>query len=103
MEDEMTITKTNEDKLVLNIEGRVDTTTSPALQAELIPAIKDNLHVILDFSKVAYISSAGLRSLLTGQKEAKAVGGSMVLRHVNDEVQEVFDMTGFASMLTIEP
>jgi anti-anti-sigma factor len=101
-EEEMTITKTNEDKLVLNIEGRVDTTTAPALQAELIPAIDDQLNVVLDFTKVAYISSAGLRSLLMGQKEAKAKGGSMVLRNVNEEVQEVLDMTGFSAMLTIE-
>jgi anti-anti-sigma factor len=98
----MTITKTNEDKLVLNIEGRVDTTTAPALEAELVPAIEENLNVVLDFLKVSYISSAGLRSLLKGQKVAKAKGGSMVLRNVNEEVQEVLDMTGFSAMLTIE-
>ena len=98
----MTITKTQEDEtLTLGLEGRLDTTTAPRLQDVLIPAFDDTKEIKLDFVKLAYVSSAGLRVLLMGQKTAKAKGASMTLCHVSAEIMEVFEMTGFANILTI--
>jgi len=98
----MTITKTFEDKkLTLAIEGRLDTTTSPQLNDVLIPAFNEAKEIILDFSKVEYISSAGLHILLIGQKTANSKNASMKLLGVSDEIMEVLEMTGFTNMLTI--
>ncbi len=98
----MTINKTQEnDKLTLALEGRLDTTTAPQLQDVLIPAFDEAKEITLDFSALAYVSSAGLRVLLMGQKEAKKKGGSMTICGVSEEIMEVFEMTGFADMLTI--
>jgi len=98
----MTINKTREHgKLILALDGRLDTTTAPQLQDALIPAFDGEKEIILDFAKLTYVSSAGLRVLLMGQKTAKAKGASMTLTGVSDEIMEVFDMTGFSGMLTI--
>lgn len=98
----MQITKTQEgNKLTLALDGRLDTTTAPQLQDILIPAFNDAKNIGLDFTKLAYVSSAGLRVLLMGQKEAKKIGGHMTLFGVSEDIMEVFDMTGFADMLTI--
>ena len=96
----MNITKTmNGDALVIAIEGRLDTTTAP----EFENFIKENLSGIksltLDCGKLAYISSAGLRVLLSTQKKMKS---AMKLTNVCELVMEVFEMTGFADILTIE-
>ena len=84
------------------LEGRLDTTTSPQLQEVLVPAFDGAKSVKLDFAKLAYVSSAGLRVLLMGHKEAKARGATMMLCNVSDEIMEVLDMTGFTDMLNIE-
>ena len=98
----MTINKTQENgKLTLALEGRLDTTTAPQLQDVLIPSFDDAIEIVLDFTKLAYVSSAGLRVLLMGQKTAKAKELSMTLTGVSEEIMEVFEMTGFADMLTI--
>jgi anti-anti-sigma factor len=102
MEEKMTVTKQAGEKLVLEVEGRIDTTTAPQLQAELIPAFDENKDVVLDFAKVNYISSAGLRILLMGQKTAAAKGGTLVLKNLIDDVSEVLNMTGFSKFMTIE-
>lgn len=98
----MNITK-NTDGKILNIalEGRLDTTTAPQLEAELKQSIGDNNELILDFAKLEYISSAGLRVLLAAQKVMNKQG-KMVIRNVNDVISEVFEVTGFADILTIE-
>ncbi len=88
--------------LVLALEGRLDTTTAPQLQAVLIPAFDEANQIELDFADLAYVSSAGLRVLLMGQKTATATGGSLTLTHVSEEIMEVFDMTGFSDLLTIK-
>ena len=99
----MTINKTQENgTLTLALEGRLDTITAPKLQDALIPAFDEAENIKLDFSKLAYVSSAGLRVLLMGQKTAKAKGSPMSLCNVSAEIMEVFEMTGFADMLTIE-
>lgn len=89
-------------ELTLKIEGRIDTTTAPALEDELKYSVSDAVQtLILDFAQVAYISSAGLRVLLAAQKVMKRQG-TMVVRNVNDVVMEVFEVTGFSDILTIE-
>ncbi len=99
----MTLTEEfKEDKLVLSIEGRIETNTAPEFQNAVLGAFQKCSNVILDFEEVAYISSAGLRGLLLGQKTAQSKGGSMVLTNVNDAVMEVLKMTGFRSILTIQ-
>ena len=89
------------DKIIFALEGRLDTITAPKLQSALIPAFDEAKEVLLDFAKLAYVSSAGLRVLLIGQKTAKAKGASMMITGVSEEIMEVFDMTGFTDMLTI--
>ena len=98
----MHINKTQDSgKITLALDGRLDTTTAPQLQDTLLPAFDEAKEVVLDFAKLAYVSSAGLRVLLMGQKSAKAKGASMALTGVSEEIMEVFEMTGFADMLTI--
>ena len=98
----MEITKTTENNAAeLQLSGRLDTVTAPQLQTALEEAFRDSSDIMLDFSGIAYISSAGLRVLLLGEKAAKANGKSMKLRNVMPEVMEVFEMTGFSDILTI--
>ena len=98
----MTINKTkNGNTLEIALEGRLDTMTSPELEAELNQSLKDADSLVLDFSKLDYISSAGLRVLLSAHKAMSTKGG-MKVTNVNEIVREVFDVTGFADILTIE-
>ena len=98
----MKITK-NMDGTTLNIalEGRLDTTTAPELEQELKNSMDGADALTLDFSKLDYISSAGLRVLLSAHKTMSKKGG-MVVKNVNEIVSEVFDVTGFADILNIE-
>jgi anti-sigma B factor antagonist len=86
----------------LVISGRLDTTTAPELEVLLIPAFQDTPTVVVNLAEINYVSSAGLRALLAGQKESKKRGGKMIVRKVLPEVMEVFEMTGFSDVLTIE-
>ncbi len=98
----MTITKKqNGTALEIALEGRLDTMTAPDLEAELKTCLNGAETLTLDCLKLNYISSAGLRVLLTAHKTMSAKGG-MKLLHVNEIVQEVFDVTGFADILDIE-
>jgi len=98
----MTITKTkNGTTLELALAGRLDTMTAPELEAELNGELANCDSLILDFSKLDYISSAGLRVLLSAHKAMLGKGGMKVV-HINDIVQEVFEVTGFSDILTIE-
>lgn len=98
----MTITKTQtENTLTIVIEGRIDTVTSPQLESEVV-AIENASELVFDFKDVEYISSAGLRVILKAQKKANQMGGKMKLVNVNDDVMDVFDITGFLDILTIE-
>jgi anti-anti-sigma factor len=99
----MTISRTlSGEKLILSLEGRLDTTTAPELQTELIPELDKAAYVQLDFEKLAYVSSAGLRVLLMAEKTAKSRGGKMTLVNVSSEIKEIFNMAGFSEILTIE-
>lgn len=93
--------KANENELMLNVTGRLDTATAPQLEAELKRSIDGVTSLIFDFSQLEYISSAGLRVLLSAQKVMNKQG-SMVIRNVNETVNEVFEVTGFVDILTIE-
>lgn len=98
----MNIIKNTEGKtLNIALEGRLDTTTAPQLEAELKQSIADSTELNLDFAKLEYISSAGLRVLLAAQKVMNKQG-KMVIRNVNNVISEVFEVTGFADILTIE-
>jgi len=88
-------------KTTLNLNGRIDTVTSPKLQDALAEALSNTDEVELDFGGVDYVSSAGLRVLLFGQKKSQAEGKTMKLNNVSSEVMEVFEITGFSGMLTI--
>ena len=93
--------KVNGTALEIALEGRLDTMTAPELEAELNQSLGNAESLTLDFSKLEYISSAGLRVLLSAHKVMSAKGG-MKLRNVNEIVQEVFEVTGFADILDIE-
>ena len=98
----MTIQKNlNGSTLNVALEGRLDTTTAPQLEAELKESMDGITELNLDFEKLEYLSSAGLRVLLAAQKVMNKQG-SMVIRHVNETIHEVFEVTGFTDILTIE-
>jgi anti-sigma B factor antagonist len=98
----MTINKTVEGgKLIIAPEGRLDTMTSPQLDAELDNSLKGVSELVFDFAGLDYISSAGLRVLLKAQKTMNRQG-SMVIRNVSDEIRDIFDVTGFLDIMTIE-
>ncbi len=98
----MTIEKSQEgSRLNITFEGRLDTTAAPKLEAELKRSVSDIEELIFDFEKLEYISSAGLRVLLSAQKVMNKQG-SMTVKNVNDVVMEVFEVTGFVDILTIE-
>ena len=98
----MTIEKAqNNGALTLALEGRLDTVTAPQLEAELKTALEGAKSLTLDFSKLDYISSAGLRVLLSAHKIMAGKGG-MKVTNVNEIVREVFEVTGFADILTVE-
>ena len=97
----MTIQKKLEnDALCLSLEGRLDTVTAPELEAELKKSLDTVNALTLDFSKLEYFSSAGLRVLLSAHKQMSGKGG-MTVKNVNEIVQEVFDVTGFSDVLHI--
>ena len=99
----MIIEKTkNGEENILSVEGRVDANNSKELQDAIITAFQDANKLVINFEKVEYVASAGLRALLLGQKTASSKAGYMKLLHVADAVMEVLNMTGFASILTIE-
>ena len=98
----MTITKTVDDKsLTLALEGRLDTATAPELDAELQSSLDGVETLILDLEKLQYMSAAGLRILLLTQKRMMKQGQMKVL-HVGETIMEIFEVTGFSEILTIE-
>lgn len=99
----MTVTEVKRDGIIeLNVEGRVDTNTSPQLQQGILQAFQKGNTVVINLEKVDYVSSSGLRALLIGQKTASSKGGVMKLTNVCEGVMKVLNITGFVKMLTIE-
>ena len=93
--------KVNGKELTVELSGRLDTTTAPELEIELKDALGNVESLIFDFAKLEYISSAGLRVLLSTHKIMSRKEGMKII-HVNEVVQEVFDVTGFSDILTVE-
>ena len=93
--------KKNNQETTIEIVGRLDTITAPALDKTINEDIGDTKNLILDVKGMEYISSAGLRVLLSAQKKMQKIG-SMKVINVCDEVMDVFEMTGFADILVIE-
>ena len=93
--------KRSEAATVIEVVGRLDTTTAPALDKTLVEDVRDAKNLVLDVKGLEYISSAGLRVLLSAQKRMQRVG-SMKLINVCETVMEVLEITGFADILTIE-
>lgn len=91
----------NGGELVLALDGRLDTTTSPQLEAELKAALPGVTSLVWDMENLAYLSSAGLRVLLAAQKQMNKQG-SMKVTHVNETIMEIFEVTGFVDVLNIE-
>ena len=88
-------------ELKIALEGRLDTTTAPQLEEEVMAGIEGIETLVFDIADLEYISSAGLRVLLAAQKIMNKQG-SMVVKNVSEVIQEIFDVTGFADILTIE-
>lgn len=93
--------KLNGTELTIALTGRLDTTTAPQLEAQMKSALNGVDALVLDFAGLDYLSSAGLRVLLAAQKQMNKQG-SMVVRNVNETISEIFDVTGFCDILTIE-
>lgn len=93
--------KKNTEETRIEITGRLDTTTSPELEKAIASDVSDNTNLVLDVKGMEYISSAGLRVLLAAQKKMNKQG-SMKVVNVREEVMEVFELTGFTDILTIE-
>lgn len=89
-------------ELTVSVIGRLDTTTAPELEADFSTSLSGVSKLVLDFSSLEYISSAGLRVILAAKKTMTKQGGDMVVRGANDDIKEVFDITGFSEIITIE-
>ncbi|MBR6351294.1 MAG: STAS domain-containing protein [Firmicutes bacterium] len=98
----MTINKIQEgEKLTIALQGRLDTTTAPQLEGELRSSVNGISELVFDLTDLEYVSSAGLRVLLSAQKVMNRQG-NMTVRNVSSEVMDVFELTGFSEILNIE-
>ena len=98
----MTINETkNGSDLIISLEGRLDTMTAPELEEELKKVLPETEQLTFDFEGLEYMSSAGLRVLLSAQK-VMSKQGSMKITHANETIMEIFEVTGFVDILTIE-
>ena len=93
--------KRSAEEITIELAGRLDTTTAPALEKTITDDVADVMNLVLNLKELEYISSAGLRVLLAAQKKLQNTG-SMKVTHVCEEIMEVFEMTGFVDILTIE-
>lgn len=94
--------QTTPDTLTVFLDGHLDLSTADTTRDDVIAHIKDAAHLIMDLSSLEYVSSAGLRTFLSLQKEMMKKGGDMTLTHVSDDVMSVLQVTGFNDILTIE-
>ena len=95
------VKKQEGDTLTVKLDGRLDTNTAPEFQIEMEPLLNDISKLVLDFEKLDYISSAGLRVLLTFEQEMEEQEKTLEVTHVNSIIHDVFDVTGFLDILTI--
>ena len=92
----------NENNTSFKLSGRLDAESAPVLEGKLIPALDRSNTIKLDFCGIDYVSSAGLRVLLAGDKKAKADGGKLIFANVSPDVMEVMDLTGFSNVFRFE-
>ncbi|MBQ6516068.1 STAS domain-containing protein [bacterium] len=88
--------------LMISLDGRLDTISSAEVEKSVKGSLKSGYNLILDCSKLVFLTSSGLRAILSIQKEVYANGGKMVLRKVNPDIMNIFEMTGFSNILIIE-
>ncbi len=88
--------------LTVTPEGRLDTATSPELEKRMAPEMEGMTEIIIDFEKVEYVSSGGLRVLLATEQEMEEREGKMKVIHVNSHIMEIFELTGFLDIITVE-
>ena len=93
---------TNGKQVTFALEGRLDTVSAPELEKVLGANLDGVEELILEFEKLRYLSSAGLRVLLAAQKKMNSQKGSMVIKHANEMIMEIFEVTGFLDILTVE-
>jgi anti-sigma B factor antagonist/stage II sporulation protein AA (anti-sigma F factor antagonist) len=99
----MKMTIDNTQEITIRLSGQLDTLTAVEFEKEVHRALSDERkHIVLNGEELTYISSAGLRLLLTLQKGMKNKGGTLRLRNIRQEIMEIFHITGFSSILTIE-
>ena len=89
------------DGAVLRLEGRLDTPSAPSAQEAFLKVASEYADITLDFANLSYVSSAGLRALLSLQKQVNRTGGDLTLTNVSAAIMEVFELTGFSAMLHI--
>lgn len=95
--------KENNEKVLATVSGRLDTPSAVSAQQEITPLLENaDKEIILDCSNLEYISSSGLRLLLTIRKEAAAKGGKVTVKDINDDIKKVFMMTGFYNLFEIK-
>ena len=95
--------KENNEKVLATVSGRLDTPSAVSAQQEITPLLENaDKEIILDCSDLEYISSSGLRLLLTIRKEAAAKGGKVIVKDINDDIKKVFMMTGFYNLFEIK-
>ena len=92
----------NANSLTVSVEGSIDTVTAPELDSQLQANWEGITELIMDLAAVDYISSAGLRVILMATQQMEDCDGSMTVRNVNDDIKEIFEMTGFDSLLNLE-
>ena len=97
-----TVYEKNGSLLTVLPEGRLDTATSPVLEQEVRQRLEGVKDIVMDFAKVDYISSGGLRALLSIEQVLEDRGGSLCLRHVNENIIEIFELVGFMEVVKVE-
>ena len=97
-----TIFEKNGTVLTVKPEGRLDAATSPILQKDLLQHLDGVREIVMDFTKVEYISSAGLRMLMVFEQKMEDTGGSLHLIHVNENIIEILELVGYTDLLTVE-
>lgn len=99
----MTITNSEKDgKITMLIEGRLDKISSPILEEEMKKQLEKKMDIVIDFKKLEYISSAGLRVLIASEKQLKEIGKTLEIINVNDDVMSILNVTGFTYILNIK-
>ena len=99
----MNITKNLEgNDLTVSLEGRLDTITSAEFEKSVKGSLKTGYNLVLECSHLEFLTSSGLRAILSIQKDVYANGGKMILRKVNSDIMNIFNMTGFSNILIIE-